>query len=122
VARRKSFKRLQARAEALGVADQLAELFDGYLDAVEAADSRYAAFHWGERSNHSQLHRHPWPDPVMEQLGELVEVVYETSKGGEVYHWQHPFSAPRPVLAYGGNGNLWILGGSYKVNRRGIVG
>lgn len=122
MARRKTLKRLVDRAERLGVADQLAELLGGYLDSIEAADSRYKDFHWGQRSEHSQLHRHPIPDPVMDQLGELVEVVYETSKGGSVYHWQHPFSAPRPVLAYGSSENLWILGGSYRVNRRGIVG
>jgi hypothetical protein len=57
----------------------------------------------------------------MYELGELVEVTYETAKDGEPYHWVHAFEEARPVLAYGGN-NLWILGGSYTVNRRGIVG
>lgn len=115
-------QKLCKRAERLGVGPQLADLLGAYLDHIETADSGYAEFHWGERSDHTQLHHVPLPDPVMYELGELVEVVYDASKGGDRYHWQHAFSSPRPVLAYGQSHNLWILGGGYKVTARGIVG
>jgi len=117
----KKLKRQIARAERLGVLPEIADLLGHYLDAVEEAEASFVAFHWGDRSEHTQVHSHPLVVPVMYELGELVEVTYETAKGGEAYHWQHSFSGDRPVLAYGGN-NLWILGGSYTVNRRGIVG
>lgn len=116
-----SLKRQIERAKRLGVADEVAELLRSYLDAVAEADDRYRSFHWGNDSEHTQLHRHPLPVPVMYQLGELVELTYEADKAGKLFHWVHSFSMPRPVLAYGGD-QLWILGGSYKVNRRGIVG
>lgn len=110
------------RAEQLGVSSEVASLLKHYLDAVQNAADDYRGFHWGERSEHVSMCEHPLVEPVMHKLGDLVEVTYEASKAGELCHWVHPFENPRPVLAYGDSGNLWILGGRYTVNRRGIVG
>jgi hypothetical protein len=70
------------------------------------------------------------PDPTaapLVELGALVSVEYETIKTGDgpsIYH--HAFGdrhgRGRPVLVVNGEGRLLIVGGKYRVQRRGIVG
>lgn len=110
------------RAEQLGVTDEICALMGGYLDQVERAQEGYEDFHWGERAEHTEILQVPAVDPIMYELGPLVEVVYEASKGGDLYHWHHAFDGELPVLAYGDSGTLWVLGGDYQVTPRGIVG
>jgi hypothetical protein len=64
----------------------------------------------------------PQSGEVLTELGTLEEVTYGTSKGGRDALWEHAFKCPKPRLAVTEDGDLVILGGSYKVNRSGIVG
>lgn len=63
----------------------------------------------------------PIPGEVFE-LGTLSAVTYETTKGREHADWEHEFEGERPTLNADRDGNLVILGGSYRVTPRGIVG
>lgn len=91
------------------------------------AKMRYALSHWGETGNWSVFDSSA-PDPtagVLTELGELVEIVYKTKKGGlsRVEEFEHKFSSARPVLAYNEGGLIIVRAGSlYRVTARGIVG
>jgi hypothetical protein len=66
----------------------------------------------------------PLPQGVLLELGELAQISYVTRKGLDPkagVEYFHRFGRPRPVLAYGAGGWV-ILGGSYRVTARGIVG
>lgn len=106
----------------MGLAAELAAVLETYLDQAAELEGQCQDFRWGDRCDHAQVLRTPSIDPVMYELGPLVSVVYEATKGGELYHWEHDFKAPLPVLAYGSSQSLWILGGGYSVTHRGIVG
>lgn len=85
----------------------------------------YRATHWGERGPVRER-RLSAPDPKageLFELGQLVSLVYLTVKWGdtELTEYEHAFSRPRPILAYG-PGGLVICGGRYKVGIRGIYG
>jgi hypothetical protein len=92
--------------------------------AVERAAGEYRAFHWGDEPDAIVHARAPvvTPKMVLTELGTLVWVVYETAKGGETYEWEHPFEGTRPVLASTPGGRLVVVGGSYRITPRGIVG
>lgn len=63
--------------------------------------------------------------PPMVILGKLVSVTYETEKIGEhpLTEWVHRFKKPLPLLLTDTAGNaLFIAGGRFKINDRGIVG
>ena len=93
----------------------------------EVARSQYVIAHWGEPGDA--------PDRTLEcadpdekhyvVLGELTSCTYETIKRGddEPTWYEHEFDPPRPILCYSPRTKrLLIAGGSYTVNRRGIVG
>jgi hypothetical protein len=89
----------------------------------------YKGTHWGIASTKSTTL--DVPDPRANrakgliQLGVLVSIVYLTEKGGdgELVEYEHKFDATHPRLAYGSkDGKLYIAGGSYRVESRGIVG
>lgn len=94
--------------------------------AMRAARKRYRELNWG--------HREPvvidgMRVAVIESgdhlvaLGRLVAVTYQSDKGGETEHWVHDFRDELPILAeHQPSGDLVIVGGSYRVTRRGIVG
>jgi len=119
-------RRLMQRTEQLGATDAVVELVGAYLKGAEQAADDFEAFHWGEQPDGTELVRMSQPPAVIWQLGELVEVVYEATKGGELAEWQHAFKGKRPILAFGrqpkGRGALHIVGGTYRVTERGIVG
>lgn len=116
-------RKLCREAEDLGVDDSIAELIAIYMKDAREADRAYEAFHWGETSDRSGIIRVRQPSGAMYELGELVRVVYEASKDGETFFWDHPFESVRPRLIANKNGDqLWIAGGSYRVEGRGIVG
>lgn len=88
---------------------------------------RYIASHWGETGKGTVLESGA-PDPsagVLTELGELVEIVYATKKGGDSgkSEYVHKFSRRRPILAYNEAGLIIVRNGSiYRVTARGIVG
>lgn len=96
------------------------------LATVAEARRDYRRLHWGERG-HNALTVLPVADPregVVPELGELVSVVYRTTKDekGEC-DWEHEFDPPRPILCYTlGARRLLIAGGDYRIEERGIVG
>jgi len=113
--------RAVAAARRAGCQDVAAELVENLVrDADEAAD-RWESFHWGEAAKHARRIQVEAPPAVMFELGPLVAVVYEASKGHSLAHWEHEFLNPRPILAHGA-GTLWVTGGHYRVTGRGIEG
>jgi len=92
---------LEVGAEAL---DEFAELHEGdTADAVyQVEDPRYA----GE---------------TLVALGELKYLGYDTDKGGEAATYHHDFADP-PLLCVDPDRKLAVIGGTYRVNKRGIVG
>ena len=91
---------------------------------VDAAIRDYRKKNWGlggKGSVEALTCADPMAHPLT-QMGHLVSVTYETSKGGDPRqtHYEHEFSRPLPVLAYS-KGGLVICGGRYRVENRGIV-
>jgi hypothetical protein len=92
--------------------------------ALKQAEADYRGFHWGDEPTWEVGAQAP-AVRAKESLtvkGEILDVVYKTAKAGEVYEWTHRFKTPRPVLAQTKAGGLVIVGGSYFVEDRGIVG
>jgi hypothetical protein len=116
------------RAVALGIDGPIADVVESYLEQAEASADAYRDFHWGEDSEGGQLLELPPPPLVLVEIGPLVAVVYEATKGGEFAHWEHGFSEgrpeDRPMLAFDemADGQLYVLGGTYTVTPAGIVG
>ena len=68
--------------------------------------------------------RKSMPSLVM-HVGALTEITYRSDKwdkGGSAVDYTHKFKKPLPVLVSDADGNLYIIGGSYKVTADGIVG
>jgi hypothetical protein len=102
----------------------LEDVIAAYVDDVGEAERFYERFHWGNEPEEVTVVSAPvlMPGEVLVQLGELAEIAYDADKGGELARWVHPFEDERPVLAFSSSGRLHIVGGSYTVDRRGIVG
>ena len=84
----------------------------------------YEASHWGEfGKGGASMMTIPEPEGCV-LLGELVEVIYKTKKGGDEkrVEYRHTFKGPRPKLVYNRRGKLLIADGRYRVTERGIVG
>lgn len=59
------------------------------------------------------------------KIGELTELSYRSDKwdkGSIAVDYTHKFKKPFPMLVSDADGNLYIVGGSYKVTADGIVG
>lgn len=86
---------------------------------------RFRESHWGLEASGVKRAGAPDPRAGVTKLGELISIVYRGPKGTlEVFDWEHAFGTRgkgRPVLAYNESG-LVIVGGTYTVNERGIVG
>lgn len=92
---------------------------------MKRAQHEFRRFHWDEEPDALVRASAPvvTPGSVLVEIGELREVVYRTTKGGgEVTDWWHAFKDRRPVLAFNSSGRLVVVGGSYKITPRGIVG
>jgi hypothetical protein len=116
---------LMRRAREIPGGEVVAEdMIADWLDEGGSVAEFYAKFHWGEEAETLVRASAPAVEPgeVLAVLGELSEIAYDGSKGGEWARWQHDFKATKPVLASTASGRLVIVGGSYKINRRGIVG
>jgi hypothetical protein len=94
-----------------------------HAGAIAAGRDRYRRDHWGQEGT-KPARRHEAGDPriASESLGAIVAVTYRTRKGRDtrLTDYRHPFSRPRPVLAWNPSG-LLIAGGAYHVSERGIV-
>ena len=59
------------------------------------------------------------------KIGELTELTYRSDKwdkGSIPADYTHKFKKPLPMLVSDADGNLYIVGGSYKITADGIVG
>lgn len=115
-----------------GDADQLPLIGNPPGEDLAAARRSWRDFHWGDEPTGVR----EVPTDVLSlrgplvELGELVAVTYRTTKGGEAADWEHTFGdgAPgdvefeSPALVVDTRGRLGIVGGSYTVEDRGIVG
>jgi len=86
----------------------------------------YEESHWGERGK-GRASTMTIPDPSdgpLVELGEVIEIVYRTKKGGDVrrVEYEHAFRKTLPRLVYNRAGKLLLAGGTYRVTERGIVG
>lgn len=87
----------------------------------------YREAHWG--ISPTRRDRYDVPDPrdntKMLELGEFVVATYGTKKGKDrrLTDYFHTFERKRPMLCYGDvDGKLYVVGGDYRVEDRGIVG
>lgn len=93
---------------------------------MNTAADRYEGFHWG-RPPKKTVRVRPAPRPrELVELGRLEAVTYSTKKGKEgLQHYEHAFGeegGEKPFLAMDpDNDRLHVVGGSYKVEDRGIV-
>jgi len=92
---------------------------------TKGARKRYGEVNWRERPpkiGRVTIPRFAEGDEFT-GLGPLVCVTYESDKSGELTHWFHEFEPELPILAeHADSGALAILGGTYEVTARGIVG
>lgn len=105
----------------------------GAADDYEALDE-YVRSHWGHegKAQVRSVQIASFDHGTLVELGELWEVAYGTTKGarGKRALYVHEFARARPVLAYHHcsrakcpeRGRLAIVGGTYRVEPRGIVG
>lgn len=89
----------------------------------------YRDLHWGRDPDRwAEVEDPRFAGETLVALGELVSVTYRTEKGDEVEtDWQHEFGddgegPDLPLLCVDGAGHLAVLGGTYEINTRGIVG
>lgn len=92
----------------------------------EGAVRAYEGFHWGRKARRIVRVRPSAPPRELVKLGRLEAVTYSTRKGAEPFaHYEHAFGEEggrKPVLAMDArNRRLHIVGGSYRVEDRGIV-
>lgn len=99
-----------------------------------AALDEYVRSHWGHegKAQVRSVQIASFDHGTLVELGELWEVAYGTTKGarGTRALYVHEFARTRPALAYHHcsrakcpeRGRLAIVGGTYKVEPRGIVG
>ena len=129
----KRMQRALARLEKVPGGLVMAEdMLDEFADEAETAGKAFKSFHWGDDPDAlvpTVAAARTRAGDVVVSIGELVSVVYETEKAGQLYDWEHEFEGERPELAHitdrSGNSkspSLVIVGGTYKVNSRGIVG
>ena len=96
------------------------------MNPSSSAEDAYTGFHWGrEPSRNVRVGVSPLPDKLVE-LGRLEAVTYSTRKGRDgLAHYEHQFGEDggrKPRLAMDARSKrLHVVGGSYRVEDRGIV-
>lgn len=115
---------LLAQLEDRGAGKLATERLAALLDLVEAADELHTDFQWGREAEEAiEVDAPHVAAPVLYRLGDLVEVAYQTQKGSdEIAIYVHEFRPSLPTLAATPEGELVIVGGDFRVTRRGIVG
>ena len=97
-------------------------LLDAVIEAGPEELETYEDMHWGERPDAIiEVDDDRFSGETLVSLGELAYVGYRTRKGGEDAIYHHDFEDP-PLLAVDRDRKLTVIGGTYNVNRRGIVG
>lgn len=94
------------------------------INELNKAFSGYHSFHWGrEPKEVIQFHNVIQVPDVVVVLGDLTAVIYRTRKGEEgMVHYIHSFSNPAPKLTCDTDmRQLFIMGGRYHIEDRGIV-
>lgn len=106
-----------------GLQEAIADAVERMARAGRKAAKEYRDFHWGHEPDGTAVWDAPLvrPHDVLTELGELIEVAYETRKDERAI-WVHPFQPTRPVLASTATGRLVVVGGSYRITARGIEG
>jgi len=83
----------------------------------------YNQFQWGKQPDLVKPVGDLTPPKWLVKLGDLKAVIYSSDKGGTKQDYIHEFKNPKPELASSKSGKkLFLLGGGYKINWRGIVG
>lgn len=95
-------------------------------ELLEQARKFRQDFHWGIPARKVVTGKIPPRPRVLVKLGRLESVVYRTNKKGDgLSHYEHEFSedgGKKPSLCVDpSSGKLHIVGGSYRVEERGIV-
>lgn len=122
-AERKAAAAMRRAGAVPGLQEAMADAVCQMERAGRAAADEYTDFHWGNAPDGTAVWAAPMvrPHDVLTELGELAELAYQTTKD-EAAIWCHAFDHPRPVLACTAAGRLVVVGGSYRITRRGIVG
>lgn len=121
---RKLERLIAEAAEIPGLEAALEAWLRGLVKDAHRADREYERFHWGRQAKEAvEVEVASVQDgDALIALGELRRVEYETQKGNEHAIYFHDFSRRLPHLAATLEGRLVIVGGSYRVTERGIVG
>ena len=89
----------------------------------------FSGFHWGRDVDEIRKVIVDPPPDVLVHLGLLKTVAYETRKlgpdgdHGDPVIYVHSFDSPFPILCSSQDSKgLWIIGGNFRVEDRGIVG
>ena len=89
---------------------------------VEDAIRRYEKFHWGLPYGKVINFTPPEVPETVFAIGEVALIGYASAKGDDgTALWIHGFHNPPPVLCCDKNGQLYVVGGIYKIEQRGIV-
>ena len=122
-AERQVLEHMRQAREVPGLPEAIADAVSRMVEGGQGAAREYKRFHWGVKPDGTAVWDAPLvkPHDVLTELGELVEVAYETTKD-EAAIWVHAFQTERPVLASTNRGRLVVVGGSYRITRRGIEG
>lgn len=93
---------------------------------LKDAERAYQGFHWGRPPRRRVAVRLPRRPRALVKLGNLEAVTYSTTKGREGFqHYEHEFGeegGKKPVLAMDPESKrLHVVGGTYRVEDRGIV-
>ena len=93
---------------------------------MQIAGEEYRKFHWGRPARKIRRAKVAPPPEVLTEIGTIESIVYSTKKGKEpLTDFEHHFGEEggrKPTLAFDPkNKRLHVVGGSYKVEPRGIV-
>ena len=104
--------------------EQLADVAQRAVETCGAAAALYDEIRWGQKPDALFASSAPLvlPGETLTELGVFEHVEYSGSKGGRNYVWTHGFDPDKPRLCVNSEQKLVVVGGSYRVTERGIVG